>query len=149
MQNSFQENSILFVCLGNICRSPIAEGVAKRVAEERGLSLNIESRGTSSFHVGEKACSNSISISSENGVDISNHRAKSLTEDDLKEFHHIIALDQKNYHDINHQRCLKLGQFGFNNEDVPDPYYFVDRDGFREVFNMIEKAVNNFFDEKF
>jgi protein-tyrosine phosphatase len=145
----FREDSILFVCLGNICRSPIAEGIAKEFAKNMGIDILIESRGTSNYHVGEGACSNSISVSLEHGINITGHRAKQLSESDLEKFHHIIALDESNFLDIDHPRCIKLGEFGFNGADVPDPYHYRDRDGFLEVFRMIESAVQNLLNEKF
>ena len=76
--------SILFVCLGNICRSPIAEGVAKRYIQEKNLDLIIDSAGTGSWHVGEAPCENSIKVAHLNGVDISKQRARQVTKEDRK-----------------------------------------------------------------
>lgn len=143
---------IIFICLGNICRSPIAEGVAKNLVKERNLDYTIKSAGTGSWHIGDAPCPDSIKIAKQRGVDISKQRAKQVTQDDFREFDLIIALDSKNKADLDKinptdKEVILLGSFGFDGADVPDPYFFDGFEGFDKVFDMIETAVTNLFDE--
>jgi protein-tyrosine phosphatase len=140
--------SILFVCLGNICRSPIAEGVAKQVAKEHHLHVTIDSAGTGDWHLGEPPCQNSIKVAKEHGVDISMLRARQVTQNDIANFDLIIVLDDKNYADLRAMgaaNLYKLGYFGFNNDDVPDPFFFDGYYGFETVYKMIEQSVRELF----
>jgi protein-tyrosine phosphatase len=142
--------SILFVCLGNICRSPIAEGVAKRYIQEKNLDLIIDSAGTGSWHVGEAPCENSIKVAHLNGVDISKQRARQVTKDDFKKYDVIVGLDNSNISNLRNLGCknpLKLGDFGYEGKDVPDPYFFDGFEGFDKVFEMIDVCVKNLIDE--
>ena len=141
--------SILFVCLGNICRSPIAEGVAKRYIQEKNLDLIIDSAGTGSWHVGEAPCENSIKVAHLNGVDISKQRARQVTKDDLKKYDLIVGLDNSNISNLRNLGCknpLKLGDFGYEGKDVPDPYFFDGFEGFDKVFEMFDVCVKIFID---
>lgn len=143
-------NSVIFVCLGNICRSPIAEGVAKKLAKQKGLHVKISSAGTGSWHVGEAPCKNSIKVAKDNGIDISMLRASQISKKELLEFEYVIALDNSNYHDLKAlgaKNLYKLGSFGYSGEDVPDPYFFDGFDGFDRVYKMIEECVINLFKE--
>ena len=88
--------SILFVCLGNICRSPLAEGIAKAYIKEKNLDLIIDSAGTGHWHIGEKPCENSIKVAKLNGVDISNQKARQVKKEDFKKFDLIVGLDDSN-----------------------------------------------------
>ena len=142
--------SILFVCLGNICRSPLAEGIAKNYIKEKNLNLIIESAGTGHWHVGEKPCENSIKVAKLNGVDISNQKARQVKKEDFKNFDLIVGLDNSNISNLKSLGCknpLKLGNFGFNGECVPDPYFFDGFEGFDKVFEMIDICVKNLIDE--
>ena len=142
--------SILFVCLGNICRSPLAEGIAKNYIKEKNLNLVIESAGTGHWHVGEKPCENSIKVALLNGVDISNQKAQQVKKSDFKNFDLIVGLDDSNIQNLKNLGCknpLKLGSFGFNAECVPDPYFFDGFEGFDKVFEMIDICVRNLIDE--
>lgn len=85
-------NSIIFVCLGNICRSPIAEGIARKIAAEKNLNINIDSAGTGSWHVGEAPCENSIKVAKQNGIDIASYKARKVTQKDFELFDLIVAL---------------------------------------------------------
>lgn len=146
-----QINSILFVCLGNICRSPIAQGVAQRFCTEHGLELIIDSAGTGDWHVGEAPCPDSIKISQINGVDISTQRARQVTSKDFDTFDLIVGLDASNVQNLKHLGCknpLKLGDFGYKGEDVPDPYFFEGFEGFDTVYAMIETCVITLIKEK-
>ena len=143
--------SILFVCLGNICRSPLAEGIAKNYIKEKNLNLVIESAGTGHWHIGEKPCENSIKVALLNGVDISNQKAQQVKKSDFKNFDLIVGLDDSNISNLKNLGCknlIKLGDFGFNGECVPDPYFFDGFEGFDKVFEMIDVCVRNLIDEK-
>ena len=137
-------HSILFVCLGNICRSPLAEGIAQSIVVKRGLDVKIDSCGTGDWHIGEPPCKDSIRIAKEHNLDISQQRSRQITSEDLERFELIIALDDNNYRDLiamGAKNVQKLGHYGFNDEDVPDPYFFPGYEGFDKVYTMIESCV--------
>ncbi len=143
--------SVIFVCLGNICRSPIAEGVARSVAAERGLEIAIDSAGTGNWHVGEPPCENSVRVAQRHGVDIASLRARQVERKDFERFDLVVALDAKNYADLERlgaRNLCKLGDFGCHGEDVPDPYFFPGYEGFEKVFDMIERCVTELFDRR-
>ena len=143
--------SILFVCLGNICRSPLAEGIAKQYLKEKNINLVIESAGTGHWHIGEKPCDNSIKVALLNGVDISKQKAQQVKKSDFKNFDLIVGLDDSNISNLKNLGCknpIKLGDFGFDGECVPDPYFFDGFEGFDKVFEMIDICVKNLIDEK-
>ena len=136
--------SILFVCLGNICRSPIAEGVAKKMIEEGTYNITVDSAGTGNWHVGEVPCEHSVMVAKNHDVDISGLRARQVKKTDFSAFDLIVALDQSNYRDLKALGCqnlVKLGDFGHNGADVPDPYFFDGFEGFEHVYTMIESCV--------
>jgi protein-tyrosine phosphatase len=138
--------SILFVCLGNICRSPIAEGVAKEYIKKQNLDILIDSAGTGSWHIGEKPCENSIKVAKLNGVDISNQKARQIKKEDFKKFDLIVGLDKNNISNLKnlgYKNPIKLGDFGFDGECVPDPYFFDGFEGFDKVYEMIDICVRN------
>jgi protein-tyrosine phosphatase len=137
--------------LGNICRSPIAEGIARQIAKEKNLHVKIDSAGTSHWHTGEAPCENSIKVAKEHGIDISTLRAREITQNDIAAFDVIIALDEKNFTDLKAmgaKNLYKLGYFGFNGDDVPDPYFFEGYYGFETVYKMIELSVKELFNTK-
>ncbi|MBA1438081.1 MAG: low molecular weight phosphotyrosine protein phosphatase [Epsilonproteobacteria bacterium] len=144
--------SVLFVCLGNICRSPIAEGVAKELIESHALHVTIDSAGTGDWHIGEPPCKNSIKVAKEHGVDISHLRARKVTKEDFEKFDLLVALDANNLADLvamGAKNVVKLGSFGYDGKDVPDPYFFRGFEGFERVYEMIESCVANLVKEKF
>jgi len=143
--------SIVFVCLGNICRSPIAEGCAKKLAHEYNLDIKIVSAGTSSWHVGENPCPNSIKVCKTNSVDISKYKASQFIKADINVYDLVVALDDSNYSDLEElgvTNLVKLGNYGYNAEDVPDPYFFNGFEGFEKVYKMIDTCVTNLFNEE-
>ena len=144
------EKSLLFVCLGNICRSPLCEGIAKKYVKTKELSCFVDSAGTGNWHIGEAPCEGSQKIASMHGIDISNHKARQITKEDIKNFDIIVALDSKNLADLHAmgaKDALLLGDFGFEGADVPDPYFFNGFEGFEKVFEMCDICVRNLVDE--
>ncbi|GAB4258637.1 MAG: low molecular weight protein-tyrosine-phosphatase [Saprospiraceae bacterium] len=139
---------ILMVCLGNICRSPLAEGILRKKIEERGLDWEVDSAGTGSWHIGEKPDPRSILTARKHGIDITYQRARQLQPADLDRFDLILAMDQSNYRDImrfaisDDQKSKVHLIMNFhrpgNNEAVPDPYW--DDDGFEKVYRMLDEA---------
>ena len=139
---------VLMVCLGNICRSPLAEGILKTKAAEKNLEWTIESRGTGSWHIGEQADPRSIAEAKKNGIDITDQRGQQLQKSDLQEFDLIYAMDTSNYNNIlklasseEERQKVKmiLNESKPNmNQVVPDPYW--SDDGFSHVFELLEEA---------
>ncbi len=143
---------ILMVCLGNICRSPLAEGILKRKAAERGLDWFVDSAGTGFWHSGEVPDSRSIDTARQFGIDITDQRARQFKPADLDTFDRIFVMDTQNLRDVlRHAQNdahrakidLILNQlYPGENRSVPDPYY--DDDGFGEVFRMLDMACEIF-----
>lgn len=141
--------SVLFVCLGNICRSPLAEGIARHLSEKNHWNLKIDSCGTSSFHRGEPPHHKSIKIAQKHNIDISLLRSRPINIYDDMDFEIIIAMDSQNKKDIlalgfDRNKVFKLGDFG-NGEDIPDPYYYKDDEGFAKVYDLIESLLYSMF----
>jgi protein-tyrosine phosphatase len=133
--------SVLFVCLGNICRSPLAEAIMREQACQKGFDLFVDSAGTGSWHIGEPPCDNSVRIASEHGLDISGMRARQVGLGDAGRFDCIVGLDENNVSDLRAMgipNVHKLGAFGCEGSDVPDPYFFPGYEGFEKVYAMIE-----------
>lgn len=143
---------ILFVCLGNICRSPLAEGVAQYIAQQKDLDLEIDSAGTSNWHEGEKPCGHSIKVAGQNGIDISKQRSRPVTKQDITYFDCVVAMDEQNKSDLENfgfTYVYKLGNFGgYQGSDVPDPYFFPGFEGFEKVFEMVENCVSDFLEQE-
>ncbi len=141
--------AILFVCLGNICRSPLAEGIARHTAESKGLSgrFTFDSAGCGGWHAGELPDRRSIACATRHGLDISDQRARQVTIDDFERFDLILGLDRDNVRHLNWMRpegsgarvALYLEDALGQAKDVPDPYYGGDRD-FEAVYALCEKA---------
>ena len=141
--------SILFVCLGNICRSPLAEGILRHKANEHKLDFKIDSAGTGNWHAGEHPDKRATKIGKERGVDISKLVARQITEDDFENFDKIYVADAEVYDGVvalalNREHKLKV-DYIMNlvhpdlNMPVPDPY-FGGLEGFENVFDMLNKA---------
>ena len=142
------QKRILFVCLGNICRSPIAEGVAAEQIAREGFSMAVDSAGTSHWHEGEHPCQHSITVAKAHGVDISQQRSRPVVKEDIERFDCVVGMDEQNRQDLlafGFKKVYKLGDFGgFNGEDVPDPYFFPGFEGFEKVYTMIDTAMKDF-----
>jgi protein-tyrosine phosphatase len=144
-------SKILFVCLGNICRSPLAEGIAKNIIQKKGLNFTIDSAGISSFHEGETPCKDSIKIAKMHNIDISKLRARQVRRTDKDIYDHIIAMDAKNKKVLETMRFENvhlLGDFAnYEGADVPDPYFFDTFDeSIQNVYTMIEVCVEDLID---
>lgn len=137
---------ILMVCLGNICRSPLAEGILKSKLDSNFI---VESAGTAAYHVGNKPDPRSIAVARQNGLNITNQRARKFNKQDFEDFDIIYAMDNSNYQNIialaeNSQQKEKVKLilnecFPDKNLDVPDPYYGGEK-GFENVYNMLDNA---------
>ena len=143
---------ILFVCLGNICRSPLAEGIAQHILGKEGLNLLVDSAGTSNWHEGEAPCGHSIKIARQHEVDISKQSSRPITKQDIKEFDYVIAMDTQNKIDLEEfgfTNVYKLGDFGgYKGANVPDPYFFPGFEGFEKVFEMVNICVRDFLEKE-
>ena len=146
---------ILMVCLGNICRSPIAEGVLQHKADLKGLGWVVESAGTESYHVGEPPHRLSQKICLQNGIDISHLRARKFTRADVDRYDLIYAMAGDVLHEI-HRTSVSVGSrhhIGLFLEDlnpgmdqsVPDPYYGGE-DGYHHVFDLVNKTCDAIID---
>lgn len=154
-----QPTSVLFVCLGNICRSPLAEGVFRHLVAERGLAeeFDIDSAGTGGWHVGEPADPRSRQVAQAHGIELT-CRARRLEADDLERFEWILAMDRENLGAIRRlsgdaeaaaARLHLLREFdpeAGTDLEVPDPYYGGE-DGFETVYAMVRRACEGLLDE--
>lgn len=140
---------ILMVCLGNICRSPLAEGILRHKLDERGIAAFIDSAGTSNYHTGEHPDPRAIACARRHKVDISKLKARQFRISDFDEFDKIYVMDTSNYHDVTslaktetHRIKVELimnAMYPDSNMNVPDPYYGGD-EGFDQVFMMLDTA---------
>ncbi len=150
MQRDEKRLSILFVCLGNICRSPLAEGAMRAAADKAKLDIVIDSAGTGGWHVGNPPDPRSIKVAAENGVDISGLRARQVSPADFDTFTHIIALDNQNLADLKAMRPARPNADlsllfdhvpGYEGMDVADPYYD-DESGFARTWHEVTMAAD-------
>jgi len=147
---------VLFVCLGNICRSPLAEGVMRHLVAERGLQdeIEVDSAGTGAWHVGERPDARSIEVAARNGVSLVGQSARKVCPADFRDFSRIVAMDASNIRDL--RTVAPTGAAAdlrllrdFDPEgggDVPDPYYG-GGDGFAEVYAMVDRSCRALLDE--
>ena len=143
------ETSILFVCMGNICRSPTAEGVFRHLAEQAGLSghLHIDSAGTHAYHAGEPPDHRARAAAQRRGMSLEGIYARRVTEEDFDRFDHVIAMDEDNLERLraeapahHHDKLRLFLEFGSSDErEVPDPYYGGSA-GFERVLDLVEEA---------
>lgn len=140
---------ILMVCLGNICRSPMAEGILRARARDSNKNIAIDSAGTGNYHVGEHPDHRAIECLRNHDIDISKLRARQFSTADFEEFDLILAMDQSNFNNISKlartpeeqsKIRLILDEYGTGVErDVPDPY-FGDSTDFEEVYELLSSA---------
>jgi len=152
-----QEISVLFVCLGNICRSPLAEGIFKHILDGEGLSdrFRVDSAGTGSWHVGESPDHRSVRSAATHGVTLTGH-ARQVQPEDFKRFDYLVAMDQSNLSHLEQFReaiggegaLYLLREFdpeGGPGAEVPDPYYG-GPNGFEEVYAIVERSCRELLD---
>jgi len=140
---------VLLVCLGNICRSPTAEAVFRRLVEQEGLAdrIEIDSAGTGDWHVGSAPDARATEAAARRGIELTG-RARQVTLEDFEEYDQLLAMDAANVRDLRElappgtEHKVRL----FADIDVPDPYYGGER-GFDEVLDIVEKASRRLLDE--
>ena len=142
---------VLMICLGNICRSSMAQGILEKKAIENGLDVTVDSAATSNYHVGDKPDPRTISKSAEHGIDISSQRGRQLQILDFQEFDRIFVMDTSNYANTvsltskvdeidKVELILNLISPG-SNQSVPDPYYGGE-EGFENMYRLLDAACN-------
>ncbi|WP_292053814.1 MULTISPECIES: low molecular weight protein-tyrosine-phosphatase [unclassified Brevundimonas] len=145
--------SVLFVCLGNICRSPLAEGAFRAEVAKRKLPIVTDSAGTAAYHIDEKPDPRAIATAKRNGVDISGLRGRQIKPADFTRFDHIVAMDTDNLANLKRimpaeataQLSLMLDWAGRAGESVQDPYYG-DEDGFNVTWADVSAAAKGLAD---
>ena len=139
---------VLFVCMGNICRSPLAQGVFEGVLRREGLEgeVSVDSAGTGSWHVGSPPDERALSAASLRGVDISSQRARHVTPEDCENFDYVLTMDEENYRAVaglcrGSAVVRPFLDFATDSSEtaVPDPYYG-GPDGFEHVLDLVEEA---------
>ncbi|WP_304208253.1 low molecular weight protein-tyrosine-phosphatase [Helicobacter canis] len=138
---------IVFVCLGNICRSPLAEGIANALYAQapNTPSLEFSSAGTSGFHNGDPIDARSIAIARENGIDIAHYTSKQVSPYAHSDVDLFVAMDRSNLAALKamgfeSRKIVLLGDFGLGGAEVPDPYYG-GADGFKKVYAMLHNGI--------
>jgi len=140
--------NILMVCLGNICRSPLAAGILKHKVSQHQLPWTVDSAGTAGYHAGSLPDERSIEIAAKHGLDITDQRARKVRSIDFEVFDLIFAMDSLNYGELMHQahehekhkiKLILNELYPNQNRAVPDPY-FGGQDGFQNVYSMLDAA---------
>lgn len=150
------KKSVLMVCLGNICRSPVADGLLRKKVKDLDIDVEVDSCGTAGYQIGESPDERSQANALENGLDISMLRARQLQVSDFDEYDMILCMDRSNLQNVlsisrsavdEQKVSLILDRIhpGQENE-VPDPYFGGDH-GFQEVFDLLDKATDRIMDE--
>lgn len=149
--------NVLFVCLGNICRSPTAHGVFEHMLKQQGLEqyIGVDSCGTGAWHIGQPPDERTLKVAQNRGYDFSHLRARRIGADDFDRFHYILAMDARNLADV-----IRKAPAGYSGKiqlfldyhpeknllEVPDPYYG-GQEGFERVFSLVESTCQNLLAE--
>jgi protein-tyrosine phosphatase len=148
---------ILAVCLGNICRSPLAEGLLRREAESRGLGWEIASGGTASYHTGKPPDPRSVAVAREHNLDITDQRSHHVTADDLEYYDLVLGMDRRNVENLKERARTQVqrekihlfleyaGLVEKEGPDVFDPYY--DDRTFMGVYDLVERAAKRVIEQ--
>ena len=155
-QFNFREiNSVLFICMGNLCRSPSAEAVFRHKVAEKGIDIVIDSAGTSGSHVRDKPDHRAVKAGEARGYSFDKLRARKVTAQDFSKFDIVIAMDNDNIRELKkvapeelQDKIVLFLDFakGFDDKEVPDPYYGGAR-GFQLVLDMVEDASNGLIEK--
>lgn len=146
---------VLMVCLGNICRSPLAEGILQHKALSAGLNWEVDSAGTGNYHIGEAPHVLSQKVARMNGIDITQQRCRQFRASDMEDFDLIYVMDQDNYKEVRrmsgaHWNALKtkliLNEIDENEEAVPDPWYGTEKD-YHYVFGLLTTACDHIIEK--
>jgi protein-tyrosine phosphatase len=140
---------ILMVCLGNICRSPLAEGILKSKINELGIGATVHSAGTSNYHAGDSADPRTIDVAQKHGINLHSHTGRQFTVNDFDKYDKIFTMDSSNHRNVLRlarnesdrrkvEMILNISHPG-SNMDVPDPY-FGGQNGFENVYRMLDDA---------
>ena len=140
---------ILMVCLGNICRSPLAMGILRNKAEMNDVDITVDSAGFEPYHIGDSADRRSAEVAKKHGLDLSEHKARLFQHDDFDIYDKIYVMDQYNYQDVkymakkdedmNKVELILNVLYPGENKDIADPYYG-GINGFENVYNALEKV---------
>ena len=143
---------VLMVCLGNICRSPLAEGILRHQALKAGIDMEVDSAGTAGYHIGEPPHRLSQKVARMNGIDIGTHRGRQFTMKDMDCYDRIYVMDSENYNDVRRAAGNKWDPakvdlllnelYPGENRGVPDPWYG-EEEGYHAVYEMVDKACRN------
>ena len=139
----------LMVCLGNICRSPLAEGILQNKANKLGLNWEVDSAGTGNYHIGEPPHILSQKVAAINGIDISRQQARQFSPKDFEKFDRVYVMDADNYNDVRRMSGVYWNEnkvdlllnevYPGQNRPVPDPWSYPEK-AYHEVFELVDKA---------
>jgi protein-tyrosine phosphatase len=155
MSNAGRKPSVLFVCTGNICRSPTAEGILRKRLQELGLDVVVDSAGTHGYHVGDTPDQRSIRAAAKRGYDISKLKARRISSEDFDRFDFVVALDGDHMRlmrrscppEFQHKlRDMMAFAPAAGHREVPDPYYGP-VEGFELVLDLLEEAIDGLLKE--
>ncbi len=144
------------VCLGNICRSPMAQGILEKKVEDQGLNIQVDSAGTAAYHIDEHPDSRATAKAAEYDIDISNYRGRQIEVGDFDHFDHIYVMDNYNFRDVmeitrndfdkDKVQMIMNKVFPGDNMSVPDPYYG-GAEGFENVYQLLDKACDKIIED--
>lgn len=153
------ESRLLFICMGNICRSPLAQGIAQGLYNgwsdpildssflpaQKGIPAVFDSAGIHGYHRGEAPCRGSQEIAKQHGLDIASLRSRPVRLQDEERFDYFVAMDSENIQALlkmgfAQEKILRMGDFG-DGMDIPDPYYYRDMQGFETIYAMLYPAI--------